>query len=187
METFSALLTLCAGDSPVTGEFPAQMPVTRSFDFFFDLRINGWVNNHEAGVLRRNHAHYDVIVITSQVCNRSSLVNIQVNRLPSHVELSQKTVKWLGGKISSDFGFNIGDSKVALIQISRKKYHLVYREYMVASPRLSDVPEMAKVNSEKLWYSYQGIIPNLPDIITPYNRYICSHLLGLPAAVRNYS
>ena len=36
METFSALLTICAGNSPVTGEFPAQMPVTRSFDPFFE-------------------------------------------------------------------------------------------------------------------------------------------------------
>ena len=39
METFSALLALCAGNSPVTGEFPAQRPVTRSFDVFFDLRL----------------------------------------------------------------------------------------------------------------------------------------------------
>ena len=38
METFSALLDLCAGNSPVTGEFPAQRLVTRSFDVFFDLR-----------------------------------------------------------------------------------------------------------------------------------------------------
>ena len=40
METFSALLALCAGTSPVTGEFPKQRPVTRSLDFFFDLRLN---------------------------------------------------------------------------------------------------------------------------------------------------
>ena len=31
----SALLAICAGNSPVTGEFPAQRPVTRSFDVFF--------------------------------------------------------------------------------------------------------------------------------------------------------
>ena len=31
---------LCAGNSPVTGEFPAQRPVMRSFDVFFDLRLN---------------------------------------------------------------------------------------------------------------------------------------------------
>ena len=40
METFSALLALFAGNSPVTGEIPAQRPVTRSFDVFFDLRLN---------------------------------------------------------------------------------------------------------------------------------------------------
>ena len=40
IETFSALLAICAGNSPVTGEFPAQRPVTRSFNVFFDLRLN---------------------------------------------------------------------------------------------------------------------------------------------------
>ena len=40
METFSALLAICAGNSLVPGEFPAQRPVTRSFDVFFDLRLN---------------------------------------------------------------------------------------------------------------------------------------------------
>ena len=39
METFSASLALCAGNSPVPGEFPAQRPVTRSFDIFFDLHL----------------------------------------------------------------------------------------------------------------------------------------------------
>ena len=38
MKTFSPLLAICAGNSPVPGEFPAQRPVTRSFDVFFDLR-----------------------------------------------------------------------------------------------------------------------------------------------------
>ena len=40
METFSALLTFCAGNSPVTGEFPSQRSVTRSFDIFFYLCLN---------------------------------------------------------------------------------------------------------------------------------------------------
>ena len=39
-ETFSVLLAICAGNSPVTGEFPTQRPVTRSFDIFFDLCLN---------------------------------------------------------------------------------------------------------------------------------------------------
>ena len=40
METFSALLTICAENSPVTGEFSAHRSMTRSFDVFFDLRLN---------------------------------------------------------------------------------------------------------------------------------------------------
>ena len=63
----SALLVLCAGNSPVPGEFPTQRPVTRSLDVFFDLRLNnGWVNNGEAGDLRRYRAHYDVTVMSTQ-------------------------------------------------------------------------------------------------------------------------
>ena len=40
IETFSVLLALCAVNSPVPGEFPAQRPVMRSFDAFFDLHPN---------------------------------------------------------------------------------------------------------------------------------------------------
>ena len=40
METFSALLALFAGNSPVTVEFSAQRPVTRRFDVFFGLCPN---------------------------------------------------------------------------------------------------------------------------------------------------
>ena len=49
METFSALLAICAGSSPVTGEFPAQRPVTRSFDVFFDLRPNKRLSEQSRG------------------------------------------------------------------------------------------------------------------------------------------
>ena len=67
METFSALLALCAGNSPVSGEFPAKRPVTQSFDVFFDRRqLNGWVNTREAGDLRRYRAHYDVMVMMAK-------------------------------------------------------------------------------------------------------------------------
>ena len=40
MEACSAWLDICAGNSPLTSEFPSQRPVTRSFDVFFDLRLN---------------------------------------------------------------------------------------------------------------------------------------------------
>ena len=44
METFSDSLAICGGNSPATGEFPAQRPVTRSFNVFFDLRLNTWLS-----------------------------------------------------------------------------------------------------------------------------------------------
>ena len=68
METLSALLAICAGNSPVPGEFPAQRPVTRSFHVFFDLRLNKPLsNNREAGDLRRYRPHYDVIVMCCEI------------------------------------------------------------------------------------------------------------------------
>ena len=66
METFSALLALCAGNSPVPGDFPTQRPVTRSFDVFFI-----------AGDLRRYLDHYDVIVmIFDEISNPLCIFNV---------------------------------------------------------------------------------------------------------------
>ena len=67
METFFELLALCAGNSPVTGEFPLQRPVTQSFDISLICAwTNSWVNNLEAGDMRCHHTHYDVIVMFYQ-------------------------------------------------------------------------------------------------------------------------
>ena len=55
----------CAGNSPVTGEFPAERLVTRSFEVFSLICawINAGVNNGEAGDLRPDRTHYDVTVM----------------------------------------------------------------------------------------------------------------------------
>ena len=49
METFSALLAIYAGYSPVPGEFPAQRPVTQSFDVFLGLHLNKRLNKQSSG------------------------------------------------------------------------------------------------------------------------------------------
>ena len=65
METFSALLAICAENSPVPREFPAHKGQLRGA-FIFSLIcawINRWLNNPEAGDLRRYCAHCDIIVM----------------------------------------------------------------------------------------------------------------------------
>ena len=49
METFYALLVLCARNSPATGAFPTQRPVTRRFDVFCDLRLNKRLRKQPGG------------------------------------------------------------------------------------------------------------------------------------------
>ena len=58
------VLAICAGNSPVPGEFPAHRPVTGSLMIsLIYVWMNGWVNTGEAGDMRRYRAHYDVIVM----------------------------------------------------------------------------------------------------------------------------
>ena len=79
METFSALLAICAGNSPVPGEFPTQRPVTRSFDVYFDLRPNKWLSKQSWGwwfetlscsLWRHRNVHWPslITVHTEMVC-----------------------------------------------------------------------------------------------------------------------
>ena len=69
METFSALLAICAGNSPVPVNSPHQGQWRGDLRFsLICARINGWVNTGEAGDLRRHRAHYDVIVMEHFFC-----------------------------------------------------------------------------------------------------------------------
>ena len=64
METFSALLAICAGNSPVPVNSPHKGQWRWALMFSLICAwINGWVNNREAGDLRRYRVHYDVIVM----------------------------------------------------------------------------------------------------------------------------
>ena len=85
METFSALLALCAGNSPV----PVNSPHKRQWRgaLMFSLIcawINDWVNNREAGDLRRHH--YDVIVM----CRYNTIdYNMILHTAPTVIEAGQ--------------------------------------------------------------------------------------------------
>ena len=49
MLTCSAYLAICAGNSPIPGEFPAQRPMTQSFGVFSDLRLNKRLSKQSPG------------------------------------------------------------------------------------------------------------------------------------------
>ena len=64
METFPVLLATCVGNSPVTGEFPTQRPVTPSLDVFFDLCLNIRFSKQSWGCWFEMPTHsYDVTVM----------------------------------------------------------------------------------------------------------------------------
>ena len=72
METFSALLALCTGNSPVTGEFQSQSQWRGALMFsLIGAWTNDWVNNRVDGDLRRHRAHYGVTVIYRGSLNKS--------------------------------------------------------------------------------------------------------------------
>ena len=65
MGTFSALLAICAGNSPVPGDSPHKGQWRGALMFSLNcVWIHGWVNTREAGDLRRYRAHYDVTVMS---------------------------------------------------------------------------------------------------------------------------
>ena len=90
MEIFSALLAICAGNSPVPGEFSAQRPVTRSFDVFVDLRPNkrlskqswGWWSETPSSSLWRHrnvwydghHGYHTIALVSAKQCPNSNKV-----------------------------------------------------------------------------------------------------------------
>ena len=58
------LLVICEGNSPVPGEGQWR---GASMVSLIRTRINGWVNNGEAGDLRRHRTHYDVTVMIIKI------------------------------------------------------------------------------------------------------------------------
>ena len=108
-ETLSASLALCAGNSTVTGEFPSQRPVTRSFDVFFDLRLNKrlskqswdwWFGTPSRSLWR----HCNVLLKITQVYNSITHQSIHCNRFEYPIP-SMHSIRMRGYQDStSDFG-----------------------------------------------------------------------------------
>ena len=104
METFSALLALCEGNPLVTGEFLSQRPVTRSFDVYFELRLNKILSKQSwAGDLRRHRSHYDVIVMLqekvglrrSRMCERPCRVMLKSPSIRHWMIMHVSNLYWI--------------------------------------------------------------------------------------------
>ena len=110
METFSALLQLYAGNSPVTGEFPSQRPVMRIFDVFYDLRLNkrlskqswGWWFETSSRSLLRH-------------CNVMIKCNVILAKLWSLAQCMKPPVAHLLN--SPDFGLNYLEMVVSYLKL----------------------------------------------------------------------
>ena len=104
---FSVLLDICVGNSPVTGEFPTQRPVTRSFDVFFDLRLNKRLSKQSWGwwfetpwrpLWRDSNVLFSEVICQRRSGSTSAQVMACCLTVPSH-HLNQywliiKTVLW---------------------------------------------------------------------------------------------
>ena len=80
METFSVLLAICAGNSPVPVNSPHKGQWRGALMFSLICAwINSLVNDRGAGDLRRSHSHYDIHVMNYfMICNSWSASDISV-------------------------------------------------------------------------------------------------------------
>ena len=130
METFSALLAICAENSPVPGEFPAQRSVTRSFDVFFDLRLNKRLSKQSWGwwfetLLRSLWRHRNAMKETT---NSKVLILLIIDLylpLKFHIPINFSLENYFADCIViAKIFFDLAKGTVALIFMARCSYWL---------------------------------------------------------------
>ena len=102
METFSALLALCAGNSPVPVNSPhkGQWRGALMFSLIYAW-INDWVNNREADDLRRQRSHHDVIVM--------------IGENPTLTWHMDNLLGYIGSKYQTRFFGKLNDFSIAIV------------------------------------------------------------------------
>ena len=137
METSSALLAICAGNSPVTCEFPAQRPVTRSFDVFFDLPLNkrlskqlwGWWFQTPSCPLWRhcNDIYWGLNTLfnglqTTQVHYLESMIESMINQFTNTFMRHQFNVTYFSNSITILRLWRTETSETAVVNISLRNH-----------------------------------------------------------------
>ena len=136
METFSALLAFCAGNSPVPGEFPSQRPVTRSFGVSFDLCLNKrlskqswdwWSETPSSSLWRQCNDSTDSSLITLKLNFLMKLSSLNFHHL--------KLLKWQLSvrpvmKIPSKWHFRYGELHVTYAQTHSTPSSSFHHQYI---------------------------------------------------------
>ena len=106
IETFSAYLALCEDNPVVTAVLPHKGHWRETLIF---PRIcawaNGWINNRDAGELKRHRAHYDVTVLVQQIMALTKVEPLTTGL--GHLPEIDSTGNWL---------LEYSDQKAVLIQ-----------------------------------------------------------------------
>ena len=120
MQTFSALLTSCTGNSPVNSPRKGQWRVGLMF-YLICAGTNSWVNNRDAGDLRHPRSHYEDIVMHKH-CTAGSSMNF--NRRWKHYQIDGH-ITWLNYLSSpktwapSQYKDGLSQSGISSIKIRR--------------------------------------------------------------------
>ena len=110
-EIFSTLLSLYERNSPLTGEFPSQRPVTRGFDVSLSCAwTNVWVNTRGAGDLICHRAHYDVTIMRKYIfidnANKMFMISILMFCWDEKPQYDTDPIEWDADRtvISNGYG-----------------------------------------------------------------------------------
>ena len=135
METFSALLIICAGNSLVSGEFPAQRPVTQSFDVFLDLRLNKRLSKQSQGWwFETLSCHYDVIVMVDHATAHSWPTTAPGDKLLSIPILSLS----FSNRTSKSHNVHLLWNRIIMISIDITGFKSTHSPSVSTLPRIRD-------------------------------------------------
>ena len=137
METFSASLAICAGNSPVNFPHKGQWREALMFSLIYAW-INDWVNNREAGDLRRQHGHYDVIVMPAanldhfdsswpgdakSIAVKNIVVNIHIGSGNGFVPKRCQVIPWTNADLILPLVRNFSVIRMKIQTFALKKMH----------------------------------------------------------------
>ena len=197
MDTFSALLAICAGNSPVHGEFPTQRPVTRSFDGFFDLRLNKRLSKQSWGwwfetLSRPLWRHSNVTHCYDMMGHRRvHIFYLILDSLVSQNEISAKSCNALiqYRYITVSTSKHLIHTILLMLCKLKKAYIGRFHCYTHSISLLSSISVFGSVNRENIAHVYSvryvSMIINIPIIVCvckwPYiiRRHICIMMIWM--------